>query len=279
VPAILLLSLLQTAQVPGPRQIEDARLEVGFERMYALRFNEAQDLFTGWQAGHPDDPRGPVAQAAGLLFSELNRLGVLETEFFEDDESFEARRKMRPDPRVRARFEESLSRGEALAKRRLATDPRDPHALFAMTLVSGLRADYLALIEKKNMAALKHTRAGSEWAKKLLAVDPTYYDAYLATGVSNYIIGSVFAPIRWFLKLGGYSGNRQEGIEHLTLTAERGRLLAPFARLLLAVAHLRAGERQAARRLLVQLRDDFPSNPLFAKEIARLDRVNVPSNK
>ena len=129
------------------------------------------------------------------------------------------------------------------------------------------------------MAALKHTRAGSEWAKKLLAVDPTYYDAYLATGLSNYIIGSVFAPIRWFLKLGGYSGNRQEGIEHLTLTAERGRLLAPFARLLLAVAHLRAGERQAARRLLVQLRDDFPSNPLFAKEIARLDRVNVPSNK
>ena len=276
--ALLLLSLLQSIPPSGPTA-EDAQLELGFRHMYALRFDEAQAVFANWQTTHPDDPRGPVSEAAGLLFSELNRLGILETQFFENDESFDARSKMNPDPQVRDRFESSLSRARSLAEHRLAKGPRDRHALFTMTLVNGLEADYLALIEKDNLAALKSTRAGSEWAKKLLAVDPTYYDAYLATGVSNYIVGSVFAPLRWLLRLGGYSGNRKEGIKLLTVTAERGRLLAPFARLLLAVAYLRADDRAAARRLLVGLRDDFPSNPLFAKEIARLDQIKEPARR
>jgi hypothetical protein len=144
--------------------------------------------------------------------------------------------------------------------------------LFALTLAHGLRADYVALIDKENMKALRHTREGAASAARLLAIDPGYYDAYLATGVSNYILGSLFPPVRWLLRLGGYSGNRERGLRDLSLTAEKGQLLAPFARLLLAVANLRAGERRKARDLLVGLRDEFPTNPLFAREIDRLDR-------
>src|ERR1700722_1996533 len=63
-------------------------LDRGFSGLYNLDFAGAQTDFALWQAQHPDDPVGPVSEAAGLLFSEFNRLGVLEAQFFENDEAF-----------------------------------------------------------------------------------------------------------------------------------------------------------------------------------------------
>jgi predicted Zn-dependent protease len=40
---------------------------------------------------------------------------------------------------------------------------------------------------------------------------------------------------------------------------------------LLAIAYLRQNDRTRARELLTGLRDEFPANPLFPKEIARID--------
>lgn len=246
-------------------------LERGYRDLYLLRFDEAERQFQEWSAQFPFDARGPVSQAAGDLFAELHRLGVLESQFFVNDQNFQSRTKLQPDPQLRTRFYARLAAGERVANDRLKIAPNDPDALFAVTLVYGLRADYLALIQKENMKALKDTKRAAESAEKLLKIEPTYYDAYLATGVSNYLVGSLFAPLRWFLRLGGYTGDRDEGLRHLEITAKQGRLLAPLARLLLAVASLRAGEPERARRILVSLRDQFPSNPLFSQEIARID--------
>ena len=143
--------------------------------------------------------------------------------------------------------------------------------MFALTLSSGLKADYAALIEKRNRASLHLTRQATAWADQLLKVDPDCYDAHLAGGISRYLIGSMAAPMRWILRLGGVKGDKQAGIAELQLTAERGHYLAPFARILLAIAYVRDKDPARARELLVSLRRDFPENPLFAREIARLD--------
>jgi tetratricopeptide (TPR) repeat protein len=246
-------------------------LERGYRDLYALRFDDAQRLFEQWCSQFPTDARGPVSQAAGDLFAELHRSGVLEAQFFEKDEAFQSRPKVKPDLQLRTRFYARLDRAQQLAKQRLNITPTDPDALFAITLVHGLRADYTALIQNQYLKALKDTRRAAESAQKLLQVSPTYYDAYLATGVSNYLVGSLFAPLRWLLRLGGYKGDREEGLRHLEITATQGRLLAPFARMLLAIASLRAGDTGRARQILVSLRDQFPTNPLFEKEIARID--------
>jgi len=79
------------------------------------------------------------------------------------------------------------------------------------------------------------------------------------------------APVRWFLKLGGVSGDKQNGIRELQVTAQNGRYLAPFARILLAIAYVRDKDTAHAREMLVSLQNDFPENHLFAREIARLD--------
>jgi hypothetical protein len=246
-------------------------LDGGFRLLYDLDFDRAHQVFAAWQQEHPEDPMGPVCDAAGMLFAEFQRLGVLEGQFYEDDEAFDGRKKLSPDPALRDRFSAALDRAETRARARLTKDPKDRDGLFAMTLSSGLKADYAALIEKRNLASLHYTKEATRWANQLLAVDPDCYDAHLATGISQYIIGSMAAPVRWFLRLGGVSGDKKAGIADLQLTAQRGRYLAPFARILLAIAYVRDKDKPRARELLASLRDEFPNNTLFAREIARLD--------
>jgi hypothetical protein len=107
-------------------------------------------------------------------------------------------------------------------------------------------------------------------AEKLLAINPSNYDAYLAIGVENYILGSSPAPVRWILQIFGAQTDKLQGMEKVRLTAEKGHYLLPYARLLLAVAALRDRNRDKARDLLDGLAREFPNNPLYSRELARL---------
>ena len=249
-------------------------LATGYKMMYDLDFDHAHQVFLSWEQLHPEDPLGPVSNGAGYLFSELHRLGVLEAQFYTDDKAFDARKKMTPDPELKKQFEAALNLAEQRANATLVKNPKDSDALFALTLVSGLKADYAALIEKRNMASLSLTKEASARAQTLLAADPNRYDAYIATGIGKYIIGSMAAPIRWMLRVGGFQGDKGAGIEELKLTAQKGTSLGPFARILLAIAYVRDKDKPKARAVLTSLRDEFPNNTLFSKEIARLDSGN-----
>jgi hypothetical protein len=267
---ILLAGLCVPATAADISRIQPS-LDEGFHLLYNLDFDGAHQVFRSWQQEHPDDPLGPVCDAAGMLFAEFHRLGVLEAQFYLDDRMFAARRKLNPDPATRDHFNAALEQAESRARLRLAQDPKDRDALFAMTLSSGLKADYAALIDKRTMASLRYTKVANNWANQLLAVDPGCYDARVATGFTKYIVGSMSAPVRWIVRLGGVSGDKQTGIRELQLTAEHGRYLGPYARILLAIAYVREKDKPHARELLASLRDEFPQNPLFAREIARLD--------
>jgi hypothetical protein len=245
-------------------------LDHGFAGLYNMDFAGAQKDFSAWQNQHPEDPMGPVSEAAGLLFSEFSRLGILESQFYVNDEAFATRAKLTPDPAVKDRFQNAIQRAERLANTRLGKDARDRDALFALTLSSGLQADYAALIEKRNMISLHHSKEASSRAQQLLAVCSDCYDAHLATGFSKYILGSMAAPVRWLLRLGGLPADKQGGISDLKLTAERGHYLAPFARILLAIAYVREKDKTRALEMLNSLRSEFPGNSLFPREIARL---------
>jgi hypothetical protein len=246
-------------------------LDSGFRLLYDLDFKQAHQVFSGWEKEHPDDPMGPASDAAGLLFSEFDRLGVLESQFYESDAAFAARKKLSPDPAVRNGFNADLNQAENSAQKLLAKDPKDRNALFALTLAAGLRSDYEALIEKHNLLSLHYSKEASLRADEVLAVDPNCYDAHLATGLTKYIIGSMSAPVRWILRLGGVSGDKAGGIAELQMTAAHGRYLAPLARIMLAIAYVRDKDKPRARVILASLHDEFPDNALFVREIARLD--------
>lgn len=255
--------------------LPSAGLERGFGRLYDLDFGGAQSEFESWERVNPENPMGPVSEAAGVLFAEFHRLGVLEAQFYEDDSIFAARKRYDADPQQRARFERQLDRAENLARTRLSRDPHESDALLAMTLSAGLRSDFAALIEKRNLASLHYTKEATAWSEQLLAADPNCYDAHLASGISRYIIGSMAAPVRWLLRIGGVSGDKAGGIAELQTTAVQGHLLAPFARILLAIAYVREKDFSRARELLLGLQKDFPENSLFGRELARLDKTTA----
>jgi hypothetical protein len=270
--ALLLVNVLAVAGDTISADRPSAGLNPGFRRLYDLDFSGGQKEFESWEKVFPNDAMGPVSEAAGILFSEFNRLGVLEAQFYEDDSVFAARKKYEADPQQRTRFEQQLDRAEDLAKARLARDPNDRDALLAMTLSNGLRSDFAALIEKRNLASLHYTKEATAWSQKTLAADPDCYDAHLASGVSRYIIGSMAAPVRWVLRLGGVSGDKAAGIAELQTTAAKGYLLAPFARVLLSIAYVREKQFAQAREILLGLQKEFPNNTLFGRELARLDQ-------
>lgn len=267
---IPLLGILLLSSNAFATDSSSPELNTGFQQMYNLDFEGAHNTFKEWEQLHPDDPMGPVSNAAAYLFSEFNRLKILEFDLFTEDETFQKRPKLAPDPAIRSLFESELNRGDELANKKVAASPQDKQALLALVFANGLRSDYAAMIEKKNLAALNYSKASRAVAEKLLAADPTCFDAYLAVGVENYLLSLHAAPIRWLLRMDGAQTDKQEGIEKLKLTATKGYYLAPFARLLLAVAALRDKDRHTAHDLLAGLSRQFPQNDLYRKELQRI---------
>jgi hypothetical protein len=255
---------------PAARVTPQPELERGFRQMYNLDFSGAHGTFHVYQKLNPDDPLGYVADAAAYLFAEFNRLQILEADLFTDDRRFDNRSTQAPDPAVKTAFEAELSRSDELVAKILDKTPNDANALFARVLANGLRGDYTAMIEKRNLASLGYMKTSRLTAQHLLTIDPTCYDAFLAVGVENYLLGSAPAPVRWVLRVTGSQTDKDEGIKRLRLTAQKGYYLAPFARLLLAVAALRDKDKDTARILLAGLATEFPRNELYSKELARI---------
>ena len=247
-----------------------ASLDLGFNQMYNLQFEEAHSSFREWERLHPDDPLGPTSDAAAYLFSDFDRLGVLQWQLFLDDAKFKKSEKLAPNPATEQAFDAALARSDAVASGVLARSPNDRNALLAKIMNQGLRSDYLALIEKRYLASLGYMKSAGLLAQRLLAIDPSCYDAYLAVGVENYILGLKPAPVRWVLRIYGAQTDKEQGIRKLQLTAEKGHYLRPFARLLLAVAALRDRDRKQAKDLLAGLARQFPDNTLYRRELERL---------
>ena len=245
-------------------------LDEGYRQMYNLQFAEAHKTFAEYSRQSPADPMGPVSDAAAYLFDEYDRLRILQSEFLTNDDNFFDFHKPDADPKVKAQFDAALARAQQLSEAELRRSPGDGNAMLADSLRLGLHSDYLALIEKRNIAALSEVKQSRIMAEKLLARHPDYYDAYIAIGLENYMLSMKAAPVRWILHAGGAQTDKQTGIAKLGLTAEKGHYLLPYARLLLAVSDLRDHKPEQAKARLQWLAKEFPLNRLYKEELARL---------
>ncbi|HET9087365.1 MAG TPA: hypothetical protein VFN53_07575 [Acidobacteriaceae bacterium] len=246
-----------------------SQLDAGFHDMYNLHFDHAHAVFEKYMAEHPKDPMGPVSNAAAYLFSEFHRTGVLDVQLFTNDQNY-LKHKETPDPEIKKKLDGDLTRAQQLADLILANNPKDGRALFAETLSYGLHADYASLLERRDIQGFEFTKQGSFYAHRLLQVDPKAYDAYLAVGMENYILGLKPAPVRWLLHMAGGETDKVQGERDLELTASHGHYLRPLAKLLLAVAAIRDNDKAKARGLLSSLASEFPNNPLYAQQLAKI---------
>jgi hypothetical protein len=241
-------------------------LSAGFDLLYQQKFTEAREGFANWESRNPDQPFGEVAVAASYLFEELSRQGVLSSEFFLNEKKFLHGIDGSPDAERMSHFRDAVTRARKLAAERQKTNPKDGEALLALTLAAGMESDAEAILQKKHLEGLKRMKKANGYAKELLAQYPDATDAYIAPGIANYIIGSQSGGTRFALWFGGIRGDKKLGMEQVAKTAENGRYLRPFAKIILALAARREKQDALAQRLFRELSEQYPDNELFASE-------------
>ena len=245
-----------------------AMLDTGFHRLYGLDFQGARDEFEEYQKARPYDPMGKAAEAASYLFEEFNAKGILTSDFFLNDDKF--LKGLDGDPRANANapFLTANSTARQMAKELLVRNARDTNAMLVLTMTDGMESDYDQVIERKQLPAVSLTRQAENEANSLLAIDPNLKDAYVALGAGHYIIGCLPGIKRAFLWFGGIHGDKERGMEEMKNAVANGHYLQPFAKILLALAYRREHQPKLACPLLADLAQQFPTNPLFAKELA-----------
>jgi len=247
-------------------------IDAALDRMYNFDFPASHEILNKLITAEPADPLPYAFRSSAYLFSELDRMGILESEFLVDDDQIaEKKKKLEPDPAIRARFTQSVKDAETRADAMLQRDPNDKNALFAECIVQGVLTDYMALVEKKQISSLSVAKRSNSYAQRLLKLDPKFYDAYLTAGFSEYMVASLPFFIRWFVKFDNVSGNKEKGVQNLMLTARDGRYFKAFAKILIGICRLREKKPKEARTLLAELAHDYPANPLFRNELAKLN--------
>jgi len=268
-------AVTEGADVPAAPKAEaaapEAMLDTGFRNLYELNFKQGREQFVSYEKAAPNDPMGKAAEAASYLYEQFNAKGIFTSEFFLNDDKFLGGASGSPAENRNDPFLTANRSARDMANDHLRADPHDRQALLVLTITDGMEADYDALIVKKQMAALGLTKQADAEALKLLTIDPNAEDAYMALGAANYIIGCLPGYKRAFLWFGGVHGDRERGMEQLQRTAEHGHYLQTFAKAWLALAYEREHQPEKARKLLAELAAQFPSNPLFARELALVD--------
>jgi len=279
--------LLQSAAGVKAQPAEDAttpafvlvpELSSGFRELYIQKFPEGRAVFEAWESQHPDEPFGQVAIAASYLFEEFYRQGVLTSDFFLNEKKFLHGIDGVPDAVRMESFQTAIQKARDLSAERLSKDPRDPEALYALTLSAGMESDADMILRKRNLEALRRLKEANAHAKALLAERPDAKDAYLALGSANYIVGSLSVGFRTMLWFGGVHGDKKLGMQQLQEASDGGRYLEPLAKIMLALAARREKQKALAQKLLLGLTEQFPESPLYSAEYAKAMGRPIPAS-
>jgi tetratricopeptide (TPR) repeat protein len=263
--SLALLASPARAQQPVRNGIDEA-----FQHLYNFEFSEAHRTLDRYDREHPDDPMASATRSAVYLFTELDRLDLLASEFFQDRGDRLRSRKLDPDPVLREKLFAATTRTRELAQKILDKDPDHPDSWFALSTAAGIESDYYFFVEKKRLASLKLHKESHNYCRRLLEIDPDYPDAYLTSGFYEYLVGDLPFFLRWFIRFDGVEGDKEKGIERLRFVSKNARYSAGFAKVLLAAVYLREDQPANSVEMLTELSRQYPRNPLFPREARRL---------
>src|SRR6185295_16546070 len=132
------LAVVLVIAVQAPAQERSEEIDQAFSRLYSFDFPSAHAILSRRIASHPDEALGYSVRASAYLFSELDRLSILESDFFSDDSRIIDKKKVKPDPAIKTKLLQAIDESTARAQAALAKNPNDQEALFAMCITSGV---------------------------------------------------------------------------------------------------------------------------------------------
>ena len=165
-------------------------------------------------------------------------------------------------PLVEQRFRQANDLAIAKGRERLKSQPDDRATLFLLGLAYQNLASFEASLKRSWWASF---RAGSKtfrYHSELLRRDPSFYEAYLSTGVFHYVVGRLGWNVKWLAFMLGYRGGQEEGKRELRTCTEKAQLVADDARVMLTLIHTREKNLQAAFDEMSVLLKRYPKNYL-----------------
>lgn len=250
--------------------LEDPTTNPGFVSFYNDDFDAAIAYFEQQTKAHPDDPAQFDHLAQSILYREMLRNGALESQLVSGNNPYLRRPKMEISDQERQRFNDSIRSAFRLSTARLAKNPRDLMALYTLAVAHGLRANYLFLVEKAWIEALREETAARRLNEQILKIDPNLVDARLILGLDQYIVSCLPFYMRMLGSVGGFHGDKEGGIRQLELVSKQGVMNRCDAEVILAVIYRREHRPREALPLLKDLAQRFPRNYLFRFEEVQL---------
>jgi epoxyqueuosine reductase len=267
---VILLALIVAV---GRGLASDVPVSLGYDHFYNNEFDEALTMFESDLKTHPQDPQMFNHVAQGILYREMLRSGALESQMVSGNNPFLRRPKMEISDKDKQRFAYCFDQAVKISDEMLRKNPNDLEALAALSVAHGLKSNYLFLVEKSWIDSLKEATAARKANERIRELDPKDADAKLVYGLNEYVVGSLPFYMRALGSIGGFHGDRNDGIQQLEIVARHGVRNRYDAQVLLAVIYRRERDPKKAIPLLKELAARFPRNYLF-----RLEQVQMYSD-
>jgi tetratricopeptide (TPR) repeat protein len=262
-----LLALIALA----PRLLAQESLAAeGFDHFYNLEYDQAIADFEKAIAQNPNSPDLHNHLAQTLVFREMYRDGALESELVSGANSFLRRPKLNPAPETEKLFLDELGKAMALSQARLAKNPNDTGAMYALGISYGLRSNYYWVVKKAWRDSLKDATAARRLHNRITELEPNNVDARLVQGLDDYIVGSLPWGWRMLGFLVGIHGDREKGIGTVQDVARNGNLNRVDAEIFLGALYRRENQPRQAIPLIGDLIRRFPRNFLLRLELSQM---------
>src|SRR5260370_5592876 len=184
----------------------------------------------------------------------------LESELVTGNNAFLRRPKIDTTPEVEKKFFDAIQKAMSLAQARLNKNANDSSALYSLGVTYALRGNWNFLVRKAWRDALRDATTARKLHNRVSELDPSNYDARLAQGAHDYIVGSLPGPYKMIGFLAGFHGDKARGIQTLRQVASQGKSNSMDSKMLRCVIYWRGGQWSAAAPLLEELSLRFLRN-------------------
>ena len=168
-----------------------------------------------------------------------------------------------PPPETTGGFRDAIDKAIALARQRIARNPKDADAHYQLGAAVGLRASYTATVEGSVLGAFRAAREAYEEEETVLDLQPQRKDAGLIVGTYRYIVATLALPLRMVAYVAGFGGGKEKGIKLVEDAATYGGENQTEARFALILLYNREQRYNDALKQLAALRERYPRNRLL----------------
>ena len=255
-------ALLASSRTAGANAASDALRAQASAHTYNLEHAEAMAAFKQAVAADPAD----AAAYRGLATTYWLSITFTRGNMTVDDY---LGRPTKPNPALApappeavAAFREAIDKALAIARQRLAANPKDADAHYQLGAAVGLRASYTATVDGSMTGAFRAAREAYDEHEQVLNLDPKRKDAGLIVGTYRYIVATLALPLRMMAYVAGFGGNREKGLRLIEEAAGYGGENQTDARFALILLYNREKRYGDALAQLALLREKYPRNRL-----------------